>query len=93
MAPNTSRQEDSSGGAPQWQTLATWGFPAAVTGLSPEALYEIRTFARNPNDSTPTPAENSTSSSAGASSGTTASLSVPFVPAIGPIGLAILATP
>ena len=54
-----------------WRTLAAWGSPVTVTGLSQGTLYAFSVAAGNPKDATPTTGERSASAYSGTGSDTT----------------------
>ncbi len=62
------------GASPVWRTLAAWGTPVTVTGLTDNTLYNFSVAAGNPSDATPTAGERSASAYGAAGSGTTAVL-------------------
>ncbi|MGB6367842.1 MAG: hypothetical protein WBG93_13545, partial [Thermoanaerobaculia bacterium] len=64
------------GGSEDWQTLATWGGPVVVGGLSAGTTYQFKVAAGNPKDSTPTTGERSASAYSTADSATTSSNAV-----------------
>ncbi len=65
-------QADSTlGVSPVWRTLAAWGTPVTVTGLSASTLFTFSTAAGNPSDATPTTGERSASAFGTGADGTT----------------------
>ncbi len=73
-------QADGTLGASEvWRTLAAWGSPVTVTGLSPATTYDFSVAAGNPGDATPTPGENSASAYGATGSDTTSGAGNPSV--------------
>lgn len=59
------------GASPVWRTLAAWGTPVTVTGLTENTGYTFSVAAGNPSDATPTTPERSASAFGTGTLGTT----------------------